>query len=168
MPLNWQPSGSNSYGSSSDSSYVTVGIHKVADYVRGTTNGGTVRTNTALSFQKRWDGMKMFVPASRKKGGHIYLDKEVLKLTEKNNFDKISSQMVATIPMENLDKLLKRLQDEHSVSALIPQSRANDIPAIQNAIKAAEKLEKPKENKNLKLAQAKMKMAKAKLLLMSI
>ena len=47
---------------------------------------------------KTGDNYKLIIAASRSRGGDIYLDKQILDLVEKNNFEKVSDKMVAVLP----------------------------------------------------------------------
>jgi hypothetical protein len=67
------------------------------------------------------------VAASRARGGDIYLDKEILELVEKKNFEKVSDKMVAMLPEKNIDKLLEILQANHGCSVTLHSSQLKDI-----------------------------------------
>lgn len=135
LPFSFQPKDSENGAGQ----YVTVPINLAISYFMSSTRGAYINTNTAITFQRRENEFKIFVPSSKKKGGFIFLDEDILKLTKSNNFEKSGSDMIETILDEKMPALLNLLSEKHSVSALIPISRANDIPAIQNAIKAADK-----------------------------
>lgn len=143
MPSNWKPS--TNFGSTDN--YVTVPILKAYKIIAGASHGSSIRTNTSLILQRHTSSSEdenyvdVFLPASRKKGGKIYLDENVLKLTTTNNFEKVGSQMRSKVLIENLKPFLKILQDDHSVSALIQQTRVDEIPEITEAIETAEKKE---------------------------
>ena len=86
-----------------------------------------ITTNNGISFFKTGDYFKIIVAASRAKGGDIYLDKEILQLVEKNNFEKLSDKMVALLPEKNIAKLIELLQVNHSCSLTISTSQFNQI-----------------------------------------
>ena len=166
MPTNWRPSTSIN---GSDNS-VNVPIFKALNFVSSTTPGGIINTNTALSLQRYRGAVRIYLPASRKQGGSIYLDENILKLTSENNFDKIGSKMSAYVNDENLSKFLEILQNNHSISALVPQTRVDEIPEITEAIEKATKLEtKTSSNKGKVLRlRAKAISIKQKQLLLAI
>lgn len=153
MPTNWQPSKSIN---GSDSS-VNLPISKALNYVLSTSNGGVINTNTALSLQRYSGSIRVIVPASRKQGGNIYLDQNILALTTENNFNKIGSQMSAYVDDSNVPAFLKILQEEHGVSALIPQTRVDEIPEITEAIENAKKLEPKGTSNRAKVLQLRAK-----------
>lgn len=133
LPTNWRPSTT----SGSSDNYVNVPIFKALNFIRSSGNGSTIRTNTGLSLQKQYDDFIVYVPASRKQGGSIYLDTKIINLTNDKNFDKIGPTMRAYVSMDNLPQLLKLLEDEHSVSALVMQSRIGEIKEVTEAIETA-------------------------------
>lgn len=153
MPTNWTP---KTDINGSDSS-VNVPIFKALKYVMGTSNGASIRTNTPLTIQRDYGYIKIFVPASRKKGGNIFLDENILPLTKRNIFNKIGSQMVADIDDDNIPELLQILQDKHGVSALVPQTRIDEIPEVTQAIEKAKTLETKKTSNKAKVLKLRAK-----------
>lgn len=152
MPTNWQPN--SSFGSSDNS--VNVPIYKALKFVLSTSTGGVIRTNTPLTLQRYYGSVRLYTPASRKQGGKFYLDENILALTQENNFEKIGNKMTAYVDNDNIPELLKILQDAHGVSALVPQTRVDEIEAITEAINDAKKLE-VKTNNSSKAKQLKLK-----------
>ncbi len=73
----------------------------------------------------------VLVPRSRKSGGDIYLDKDLIALTNEKNFNTISSNMEARVNDDNIDSFLKILQDRHSISV---ELRDWQLELIQNEI----------------------------------
>jgi len=59
---------------------------------------------------------RLYIESSKKVGGDIYLDNNILKLVEGNNFNLISGAMRADVTPENLDAVLLILQNKHNVS----------------------------------------------------
>ena len=57
--------------------------------------------------------------ASRSKGGDIYLDKQILEVVERNNFEKVSDKMAAMVEERNIGKLVEILQTNHSCAVTI-------------------------------------------------
>lgn len=152
MPTNWIPS--NSYNSSDNS--VNVPIHKALRFVLSTSNGGVIRTNTALTLQRYSGSVRVYVPASRKQGGNIYLDENLIDLTQTNIFEKIGNKFTAFVDDENVSAFLEILQNKHGISALVPQTRIDEIEAITQAISDAKKLE-TKNNTSSKAKKLKLK-----------
>lgn len=137
LPANWRPSTT----SGSSDNYVNVPIFKALNFIRSSGYGAVIRTNTGLSLQKQSDEFRIYVPGSRKQGGSIYLDEKIINLTTTRNFDKIGSQMSAYVSMDNLPEFLRILENDHSVSALVMQSRIGEIKEVAEAIETATQLE---------------------------
>ncbi|MBC7510123.1 MAG: hypothetical protein H7320_15460, partial [Ferruginibacter sp.] len=120
MPENWNPS-------EQIQDRVVVPIIKAAMLIKSLVQNAGITTNNGISFFKTGDYFKIIVAASRAKGGDIYLDKEILQLVEKNNFEKLSDKMVALLPEKNISKLIELLQVNHSCSLTISTSQFNQI-----------------------------------------
>lgn len=122
MPENWNPG-------EQIQDKVVVPILKAAPIVKSITQNGHVVTNNGLSFFRTGNHFKLIVAASRTRGGDIYLDKQILELVEKNNFEKVSDKMVAMLPEKNIDKLLEILQANHGCSVTLHSSQLKDLKA---------------------------------------
>ena len=98
MPANWMPSSDLN----STDNYVNVPIYKALPIIKNSSNGASTRTNTSLSFQRviqDWNGLNylnVYIAASRKQGGSIYLDPKILKLVK----DKLDSNVSRRHPCE--------------------------------------------------------------------
>jgi hypothetical protein len=120
MPENWNPS-------EQIQDRVVVPIIKGAVLIKSLIQNGHIATNNGISFFKTGDYFKIIVAASRAKGGDIYLDKQILELVEKNNFEKTSDKMVAMLHEKKIDKLIELLQTNHSCSLTISTSQFNQL-----------------------------------------
>lgn len=120
MPENWNPS-------EQIQDRVVVPIIKGAMLIKSLVQNGHISTNNGISFFKTGDYFKIIVAASKAKGGDIYLDKDILELVEKNNFEKTSDKMVALLHERNISKLIELLQTNHSCSLTINTSQFNQI-----------------------------------------
>jgi hypothetical protein len=103
MPENWNPT-------EQVQDNVVVPILKALSLIKSLTNGGHIVANNGLSFFKTGDYFKLIIAASRARGGDIYLDKQILELVEKKNFEKTSDKMVAMLHYQHIDKLVQLLQ----------------------------------------------------------
>ena len=112
MPEYWEP-GEDGEGK------VSVPITKALKIIKGLGFGSQVHTNNDISIFRTYDGFKIIVPASRSKGGEIYLDTDLLELMEKKNFEKTSDKMVAIMPEYNLEALVEILQSKFSTSVTL-------------------------------------------------
>ena len=95
--------------------------------IKSLIQNGHIATNNGISFFKTGDYFKIIVAASRAKGGDIYLDKQILELVEKNNFEKTSNKMIAMLHEKKIDKLIELLQTNHSCSLTISTSQFNQL-----------------------------------------
>lgn len=106
---------------------VVVPILKALPIIKSLTLNNQVITNNGLSIFKTGNHFKLIISASRSKGGDIYLDKEILKLVENNNFEKTSDKMVAMLPDNKIDNLVTILQNTHSSSVTIGSHQLKDL-----------------------------------------
>ncbi|MBL0267188.1 MAG: strawberry notch C-terminal domain-containing protein [Chitinophagaceae bacterium] len=120
MPENWNPG-------EQVQDKVVVPILKAAPIIKSITQNSHIVTNNGLSFFRTGNYFKLIISASRSRGGDIYLDKEILELVEKNNFEKVSDKMVAMLPEKNMDKLLEILQSRHGCSVTMQSYQLKDL-----------------------------------------
>jgi predicted RNA methylase len=120
LPDNWNPG-------EQGQDNVIVPIIKAIPIVKSLPQGKHIVTNNGLSIFRNGDYFKLIIAASRTKGGDIYLDKEILSLVEKNNFEKASDKMVAMLPEKNIGKLVELLQVNHSCSITIQSHQLKDL-----------------------------------------
>jgi hypothetical protein len=120
MPENWNPT-------EQVQDKVVVPILKVLPLIKSLTSNSSIVANNGLSFFRYGDNYKLIIASSRSRGGDIYLDKQILELVEKNNFEKVSDKMVALLPYQNIDKLVQLLQVNHSLSITIQSYQLKDL-----------------------------------------
>lgn len=120
MPENWNPT-------EQVQDKVVVPILKALPLIKSLTSNSSIVANNGLSFFRYGDNYKLIIASSRSKGGDIYLDKQILELVEKNNFEKVSDKMVALLPYQNIDKLIQLLQVNHSLSITIQSYQLKDL-----------------------------------------
>lgn len=138
MPENWNPT-------EQVQDKVVVPILKALPIIKSLTQNAHLVTNNGLSFFKTGNQYKIIVAASRTKGGDIYLDRQILKLVENNNFEKVSDKMVAMLPMENIDRLVELLQTNHSCSITIQSYQLKDLKSDAVRYSNRKKIELPDE-----------------------
>jgi hypothetical protein len=107
MPENWIPA--EQIGDK-----VVVPIAKALTIIKSLSNGAAIFTNNDIGIFRQGEGFKVIVPASRAKGGEIYLDKDVMELVDNNNFEKVSDKMVATFPSKKIAPFVEILQTKFS------------------------------------------------------
>ncbi|MFN4313306.1 MAG: strawberry notch C-terminal domain-containing protein [Chitinophagaceae bacterium] len=120
LPENWNPG-------EQVQDKIVVPILKALPLIKSITQNGQIVTNNGISFFRKGDDYKIVVSASRSKGGDIYLDKDILELVEKNNFEKTSTSMVAMLPAGNIEKLVEILQANHSCSVTVHSAQVRDL-----------------------------------------
>src|SRR3972149_2771806 len=75
MPDNWQPD-ENLKGK------IIVPIGKALKVIKSIAIGNSIHANNGISFIRQSDNFKIIVPASRQKGGEVYLDEDILDLVD--------------------------------------------------------------------------------------
>ena len=139
MPENWNPG-------EQVQDKVVVPILKAAPIVKSLVNNSQIITNNGLSFFRTGSYFKLIIAASRVRGGDIYLDKNILELVEKNNFEKVADKMVAMLPEKNIDKLLEILQTTHGCSITIHSSDLKNIKSDAGRYSNRKKIKLPPED----------------------
>jgi hypothetical protein len=138
MPENWNPT-------EQVEDKVVVPILKALPLIKSLTSHASIVTNNGLSFFRYGDYYKLIISASRSKGGDIYLDKQILELVEKGNFEKVSDKMVAMLPHQNIDKLVELLQINHSLSIAIHSYQLKDLKIDGARFNNRKKIDMPDE-----------------------
>jgi len=138
MPENWNPG-------EQIQDNVVVPILKALPIVRSLTQGSHIATTNGVSLFKHGDYFKIIVSAARSKGGGIYLDKQILELVEKSNFEKVSDKMTAMLPERHIEKLVELLQLNHSCAITIHASQMNLIKNDGMRYSNRKKIELPPE-----------------------
>ncbi len=134
MPDNWTTKNKKE-------NFVTLPIIQALNMIVKLSNGSTVNTTNHISIRKNYDDTYMvLVPASRKQGGEIYLDADLIKITVGKNFNKTSGFMKAVIETKHIKEFVKILQDKFNVAV---QIHANTIDL--NEIEAAAGERAPEE-----------------------
>ena len=140
MPENWNPT-------EQVQDKVVVPILKALPLIKSLTSHSSIVTNNGLSFFRYGDYYKLIISASRSRGGDIYLDKQILELVDKNNFEKTSDKMVALLPYQNIDKLVELLQVNHSLSITIQSYQLKDLKDDGQRSRNRKKIVMPDEEK---------------------
>jgi len=79
------------------------------------------------------------------KGGDIYLDKQLLEVVEKNNFDKVSDKMVALVQDSNIDRVVEILQINHSCAVSLNSVQFRNIEKTNHRYSSRKKIDIPPE-----------------------
>jgi hypothetical protein len=90
-----------------------VPIGKALNIIRALHSGDTVKCTNGLIIQKQYDGFKLYTPASKAGGGHIFLDAVLQEHVNDGIWEKTSDKMIAWLPDENLPAFLGDLDRRH-------------------------------------------------------
>ena len=112
MPDYWEPE-------EQSLNRVDVPIERALKIIKSLGQGSQIDTNNNISFFRQGDRYKVIVPGTRARGGEFFLNKDILALVEKNNFEKVGDKMVASVPLSNIDELVQLLQDKFNTSVTI-------------------------------------------------
>jgi hypothetical protein len=137
MPEHWQTSENNKQDR------VVVPIIKALPLIKSLQSNTAVNSTNGMSIFKQYNSFKIYLPASRQKAGHIYLDEQILEIVEQNNFEKVSDKMVARVEEENIEAFVKVLQQNHSMSVSIPFSMLHVIQNQEMPVSTRKKIELP-------------------------
>lgn len=137
MPDNWIPK-------EETNGKVNVPIGKALKVVASLTVGNSIYTNNGVSLIRQSNNYKIIVPASHQRGGMFYKDTDILKLVEKNNFEKLSDKMVALMNISNINKLVEILQNKHGSNVTLSASQFDIIKKDLPHQKSSERKPLPK------------------------
>jgi hypothetical protein len=138
MPENWDPG-------EQLQDKVVVPIIKALPLIKSLVNSGHIITNNGISFFRQGNHYRVIVAASRAKGGDIYLDKQILEVVEKNNFEKVSDKMVALVEDSKINQLVEILQNNHSCAVTINSAQFRDIEKNSHKYSNRKKIDIPPE-----------------------
>lgn len=125
---------------------ISVPLFKCVKVIEALPSGQLITTNNNIGFLRQGEDFKIIVPGSRSKGGDIYLDQQLLDLTDEGTFNKTGDGMVAWVSYENIDRFIEVAQKNHSPSIVLDKEQYNMI---------ADQIEKPKAKKVMDLPQRK-------------
>lgn len=137
MPDNWIPK-------EETNGKVNVPIGKALKVIASLTVGNSINTNNGVGIIRQSNNYKIIVPASHQRGGMFYKDTDILKLVEKNNFEKLSDKMVALINLNNINKLVEILQNKNGSNVTLSASQFDIIKKYLPQHKTTERKPLPK------------------------
>ena len=109
MPEHWEPD-------EAIKGQVIVPIAKASVFIRSLSTGSMISTNNNISIFRQPESYKIVVPSSKKQGGAVFLDEDILGLVGGNNFQKVGDKMAANLVTSKIDALVGILQEKHSAS----------------------------------------------------
>lgn len=142
MPEHW------SYESETKGKII-IPIAKAFKHISSITVGSAIYGSSNLAlFRISEDQFRVSVPASKKKGGDIFLDPALLELVVKGIFEKIGDQMVAILVADKLSKFLEILQDKHGITVSLSEAQF-DPTTIKTVSKKRITLDPPPPEKEV-------------------
>jgi hypothetical protein len=106
---------------------VSVPVSRALKVFSSVIKGNGITTDNGTSIFNSGDEYKIIVPASRQKGGDVYLDADILALVKNSNFEKTADKMVALLPHKNLYTFLSILQTKFNDSLKLEPYQFNLI-----------------------------------------
>lgn len=133
MPEYWEP------GNEVQQKTV-VPVLRAIKVIRSLTIGGSITTKNGVSLFKQPGKFKIVVSAARSKGGDTYLDPDLLKLVDQNNFEKVSDKMTASLDENLVNEFIEVLQEKFNDSVSLNTSQ---YELIRSEIPKKESRSKP-------------------------
>lgn len=93
-----------------------VPVLRAMKVIRSLTTGGSITTKNGVSLFRQAGKFKIVVSAARSRGGDTYLDPDLLKLVDRNNFEKVSDRMTASLDEDLIDEFVQVLQEKFNDS----------------------------------------------------
>ncbi|MDO9186925.1 MAG: strawberry notch C-terminal domain-containing protein [Bacteroidia bacterium] len=116
---------------------VTVPIGAAKKYIKSVQPGAIVSTTNNVSLTMNIKGdLVVMVKGTKKQGGWLFLNKEILEVVNNNNFDLISDTMRAYVEHQNIDKFIDILQNKFNTSVTVNQ---NIFDVIKKDVEAFKK-----------------------------
>jgi hypothetical protein len=122
---------------------VTVPIIKALPLIKSLVSSHAIHTSNGISIFRNGSHFRIVVPASRAKGGDIYLDRQILEVVEKNNFDKVSDKMVAVVSEGNIGKVVELLQSNHSCAVTLNSAQFRQVEKTTQRYSSRKPIELP-------------------------
>jgi len=123
---------------------IIVPIAKALKIIRSTSNGNAIYASHNIAFFKQYDGtFRVAVPASKKKGGEIFLDEDLLKLVRGNNFEKVGDRMASYLEENDLESFLTILQEKLGVTVSLNQTQIDSVGLVVTKTKKRVKIKAP-------------------------
>lgn len=155
MPEDWKPEDQGKQR-------VTVPIMKGLKLLQSLTTGHTILASDGISFIKGSGAYTIVVPASRSKGGAIYLDQEIWPLIVNNKFEIASDKMKAILPEDNIEALAEILQRKHSISLKVGLNQLSLVEMERVKIANRKPIELPPDQDDQELERVRIIKLKAK------
>lgn len=157
MPEYWSPD-------EATEGYVVIPISRAVKIIASLIVGKSLLTSTGLSLIKMYGEFKLVTPASKSKGGEIYLHSEILKLVQQNIFEKVSDKMVAVMAEEHLSTLIEILQRDFNATVEIREDELHLADTKPLVYSSRKKIKLPEPEKPINLDKAKLLRLRAKAL----
>jgi hypothetical protein len=129
---------------------VSIPVFKALPLIRSLVSGKSMTTSTGIGFLKQADQFKIIVPMSRKVGGDIYLDKQLLALVDGNNFQRTSDKMTATLPVKHIDAFVEVIQNNHNCAVTITRHQFNSMEKQAGVLRNRKPIRPPEPEKEYK------------------
>lgn len=113
-------------------SKVAIPIARAEKIIKGLLSGKGISTENGTSIFNTGDSFKIIVPASKQRGGDVFLNADILALVDGNNFNKTADKMVAIIDDKNLKPFLEILQNAFNDSLLVDMAQFKSIQNEDN------------------------------------
>lgn len=163
LPEHWNPV-------KSIENKIEVPVGMARRFFTSLSSGFDLITTNGIGFFKEHSGkFKIVVPASLNDGARFFLNAELLKLVEGNNFEKVGKNMTARLSAEFIEPFLKEL-DILGTTIRVDKDRAEQIGLIKPEPKLRIKLDAPpseSDDEQLRIMKLRAKALKLKLRLLS-
>ena len=102
---------------------IGVPVQRCGKIIKSLPRDKSIECNNSVSiFRETNDDFAIYVSVSRQNAGNIYLDADLMKLTQKGLFEKVSNNMKAKVSMSDIDSVLQVLGEKlHVVAELKPE-----------------------------------------------
>jgi len=109
---------------------ITVPVNIIRPVIDRLSRGRMLTLSNKSSIGLGWSGeYVLYVPKARQTAGHIYLNKDLLKLVNGNNFTSVSSNMKATFSYDTIDQALEIMSRDLKMSASLSQDQLDLVKA---------------------------------------
>ena len=122
---------------------VVVPIIKALSLIKSLVSNNQINASNGISIFRYGSFYRVIVPASRAKGGDIYLDRQLLEIIQNNNFEKVSDKMVAMVSEEHITRFVEILQVNHSCAVSLNSAQFRQIEKAVHRYSSRKPIELP-------------------------
>ena len=106
---------------------ISIPIGRAYKIVASTVKNNGITTQNGVSVFNQGERYRIIVPGSTSKGGHVFLNADILQLVDNHNFERTSDKMTAYLHPNDLKQFLNILQEKFNDALEVKTAQFNLI-----------------------------------------